>query len=549
MPASTRGCLLSGCSWGRVVTSALTLTVAAAFCSGMPAAAQAGGIVVSTTENAGPGSLRQAIRTANATAAADTITFSVRGTITVTGALPAIETPVAIIGPGADSLTIDGAGKTEVLDVADGARLRLVGVTIADGSTDAGMRAGGIRNSGVLVLGDCVFTANRGGEAGGLLNFGAAAVTGSKFVGNRGRAGGIENQPGASLRVARSSFRGNATSRGAGGILNDGTLTVLNSLFAHNLGGGGVAGIVNRGTAFLTNSTFRANSAEGAGAARNRGIMWVLSSRFIGNSGAGDGGIQNNGTLFVEGSDFVANRSSDTSGGITNTGRLTVIGSTFDRNVGGEDGGVAGIENFGVATISGSTFLRNVAGGDRTGFGSGIVQFGRSLAVMGSTFSHNPDGLVAGGCCTSVVNSTFSRDGGYQSYGGHRQTVSFSTFFRAAVHGPVTVSGTVVSASKCVGAVTDAGYNLDSGASCRFSAPGSISDVDPLLLPLARNGGPTETMALPPGSPAVNVIPRHAIGCGAGLRSDQRGLRRPQHHLCDMGAFELASLGGSPTVR
>ncbi|MGB5413308.1 MAG: choice-of-anchor Q domain-containing protein, partial [Polyangiales bacterium] len=67
---------------------------------------------------------------------------------------------------------------------------------------------------------------------------------------------------------------------------------------------------------------------------------------------------------------------------------------------------------------------------------------------------------------------------------------------------------------------------------------------DPMLGPLADNGGPTETHALEEGSPAINQIP--AADCvdeeGEPLTTDQRGLARPQGDSCDVGAFELEVL-------
>jgi hypothetical protein len=67
-------------------------------------------------------------------------------------------------------------------------------------------------------------------------------------------------------------------------------------------------------------------------------------------------------------------------------------------------------------------------------------------------------------------------------------------------------------------------------------------DLDPRLL--QNNGGPTPTVALLPGSPAVNAI---AIGdCvdqdNNPVKTDQRGFGRPADSACDMGAFELGAL-------
>jgi hypothetical protein len=98
--------------------------------------------------------------------------------------------------------------------------------------------------------------------------------------------------------------------------------------------------------------------------------------------------------------------------------------------------------------------------------------------------------------------------------------------------------------------ITDAGYNIDSGSSCGFSAAShSMINTQPQLDALASNGGPTQTMALPAGSPAVNAIPSTVTGCTG--TTDQRGTIRPQGAGCDVGAYELIQTSGDtqpPTV-
>jgi hypothetical protein len=86
----------------------------------------------------------------------------------------------------------------------------------------------------------------------------------------------------------------------------------------------------------------------------------------------------------------------------------------------------------------------------------------------------------------------------------------------------------------CAGtAPTDLRNNLSFGdASC----PGGFATGDPRLGPLADNGGPTETVAIAPGSAALDEVP--VADC---LAVDQRGVTRPQGPDCDIGAFELAS--------
>jgi hypothetical protein len=92
------------------------------------------------------------------------------------------------------------------------------------------------------------------------------------------------------------------------------------------------------------------------------------------------------------------------------------------------------------------------------------------------------------------------------------------------------------SGSNCFGAIIDGGHNISSDASCHFTAPGSLNDTDPLLGPLADYGGPTPTMALLAGSPAID-----AADPAACPPTDQRGRPRPFGAGCDIGAFESSS--------
>src|ERR1019366_3119385 len=93
------------------------------------------------------------------------------------------------------------------------------------------------------------------------------------------------------------------------------------------------------------------------------------------------------------------------------------------------------------------------------------------------------------------------------------------------------------SPSDCTGSLADAGHNLSSDASCAFTNIGSMNNTDPKLGPLANNGGPTLTMALLPGSPAID-----AGDTSLAPATDQRGFPRPAGLAADIGAFEYGSV-------
>ena len=87
------------------------------------------------------------------------------------------------------------------------------------------------------------------------------------------------------------------------------------------------------------------------------------------------------------------------------------------------------------------------------------------------------------------------------------------------------------------GTITDAGHNLSSDASSGFTNGTSLKNTDPRLGPLANNGGPTLTMGLLPGSPAID-----AGDNAAAPLTDQRGIPRPVGLFADIGAYEFTAM-------
>ena len=95
-------------------------------------------------------------------------------------------------------------------------------------------------------------------------------------------------------------------------------------------------------------------------------------------------------------------------------------------------------------------------------------------------------------------------------------------------------------------APVDGGYNFSDDESCGFVAATSNVKTpnDPVLGPLANNGGPTETLLPLTGSPLLDAIPPAA--CGATV--DQRGVTRPQGTGCDIGAVEVEVVAPAPAA-
>ena len=151
--AGWAGCTLAALG---LVAAAGPALAAPAAPAGAPAAAPAPavaatatappGLVVSNLNNSGPGSLRAAITTANATPGADTIDFTTHGVITLASALPSITRPVVIDGTSAPTYTSGGAPVVEVncndqrgLVFASGAQgSQLLALSVVD-ARDAGV--------------------------------------------------------------------------------------------------------------------------------------------------------------------------------------------------------------------------------------------------------------------------------------------------------------------------------------------------------------------------------------------------------------------------
>src|SRR5215216_5021280 len=220
---------------------------------------------------------------------------------------------------------------------------------------------------------------------------------------------------------------------------------------------------------------------------------------------------------------------------------------TFDNSMSGVPGG--GIVNKGGAlTVTHSTFSRNnaVVGG------GGIANIdGGTLRVIDSTFYANRSiaaGAILNDARLEVSYSTFSANdaefggGGIMNANNKAATMSLSTsVFADNINGNiVNVCTGLPPAEQCLGTITDGGYNISDDLSFLFTDPTSKSNTDPQLDPdgLQSNGGPTKTIALLEGSPAIDHIPNATSGCGTIVKTDQRWVQRPQGERCDVGAFE-----------
>ena len=223
-------------------------------------------------------------------------------------------------------------------------------------------------------------------------------------------------------------------------------------------------------------------------------------------------------------------------GGVYNYGTLTVTNSTIAGNTSDVDGG--GVFNWGTMTVTNCTISGNSAFGDHVAYGGGIRNAG-IMTVTNSTISGNRAGGYGGGIYNDgtmvMTNSTISGNSIFA--GGDNGGGIYNSGTMTTTNVIIAANIATAGANCWVGAViTDGGNNIEDGTTCGFSDPTSMSNTDPMLDPagLKDNGGPTKTVALVAGSPAINA----ATGCPA---TDQRGITRPQGANCDIGAYEFVT--------
>ena len=392
-----------------------------------------------------------------------------------------------------------------------------------------------ISSSRTLTLADSTLTGTLGD---GLDNSGTATLTDCTVSGSHGI--GIMNATGGSLTISGGSVTGNS----GGGV--SGSATILNCQIRNN-GGVGVSGP----TLALTNCTISSNKGDGIDATGNLGADGCTIQGNTGrgvNEAAGSSVVLNDCTI-------AGNQSPGSGGGIYNPAgaTLTLVNSTISNNTATAGGGLVpqasggGIENSGTALLANCTIAGNVASaGAATGAeisGGGIDNSG-TLRLTNCTVANN-----SANAGTSPTND--ANGGGIYIAVGH---VTLNNTIVAGNYTVPPVGGS--SPDDLVGAVgPSTAYNLIGDAS---AATGLIAanhnqlgsadaPIDGKLGPLANNGGPTQTMALLSGSPAIDAGSNAlAVGPdGKPLLGDQRGFGRIFNGTVDIGAYEFgASLLG-----
>lgn len=298
--------------------------------------------------------------------------------------------------------------------------------------------------------------------------------------------------------------------------------------------GGGVASVVlnlnPKAHVTLSQMTMRNGGGEGDGGGIYNcfSTLTIINSILSGNSatsGKGNfgygGAIYNcpGSTMTIINTTFTKN-SAENGGAICNGGTLTINNSTFKENIARHRRG-AGIRNYGTLTINNSTFSGNraphgIGGAIHNGqlFGATGILVMNNSTISGNTVGEGQGGGIfnLNGATAVLQNNIIANNTGGNCYGKH--------------------------------SVTSKGYNLSSDGTCNFRGIGDLNDAAPKLGRLRYNGGPTQTMALLQGSPAIDSGNPNGCTDGQGhlLKTDQRGKLRPDKEDhgagCDRGAFE-----------
>jgi hypothetical protein len=484
-------------------------------------------IIVTSTADSGPGSLRQAFADAND---GDTIQFdpTLNGqTITLTSAELAINKSITISGPGPGLLRVSRnqqATNFRIFHTLPGHTVVVSGLTISNGQL-LSVNGGGILNDqATLTMINCAISGNvviangspptQAGGGGiynsGTLNLVSSTVSGNSATGPWSYGGGAIYNAGA-VTITQSSISGNNGDMSGGGINNGGMLTMTDSTvssnhtngFGHGQGFGG--GISNGGTLTIQNTTISGNSV-------------------VGEAGYG-GGINGNSTIT---NSTISGNTARLGGGISGGG--TITNSTISGNS----------SQFAGGGIFGSVIIRNstISGNTATGFAGGGGIITNSTIGGNMPVSSAGGGIYGGGI---ITNSTISGNAATQG-GGIYATSALqigNAILKAGSSGANIFNNG--------GTVTSHGYNLSSDNGGGFlTAPGDQINIDPLLGPLQDNGGPTFTHALLPRSPAVNTGDPNFTPPPL---YDQRdvGYDRVSDARLDIGSFEVQVPSPTPT--
>ena len=305
---------------------------------------------------------------------------------------------------------------------------------------------------------------------------------------------------------------------------------------------GGAIFVENDGKLIAEKVAFVGNSAPQGGAIYAGGFSKVVISEgeFLSNSSTWVGGAIYLPTpldLTATKTRF-ANNSSSSGGAVylDASGRGVFEENVFENNTASSAGGAIASNNSpGVGLqIRRNLFLNNFAGSG--GGAISISRFSSTFVIIeNNTFYGNQagslGGAIASGTGTDLLNNTFSHNRATNA----GASLSITTTMISKLYNNIfanSTGGSECYTSNVSGSLSGNNNIVEDGSNPCAAISGTIM-ADPLLEPLADNGGSTQTMELLPGSPAIDAGDN--MNCPL---TDERGVARPQGIYCDLGAFE-----------
>ncbi len=440
------------------------------------------------------------------------------------------------------------------------------GGALAGSGTTIGLTRVNVRNNQAIAgNGLQNFDHTYGGSAigGGVqINSANLTITECRITGNSATAGAATSahyadagaSKGGGLYITSGNFSSTASTvadnHSIGGLADFGTL----GLHAGDALGGGL--FLGAGSHTVASTIISGNDATAASSA-------TALNRLYGGAAKGGGLFMKNGNLAASTSTVSGNKAR---GGLSrNVQGGTASGGGVYMYL-----GTAGANSLTQTTISSNEATGGTAaGGSPAGYayGGGLYLAGGSPTLTQVTISGNS---AMGGDNAEVGGTSPAGKGGglfsrFSSLLVRNSTIAFNSAANngngdgvggGLSHDPgdaVTLSNTIVGKNLAtskpdVGESITANYSLiQSPSGVPISGANNITGMDPLLAPLAANGGLTKTHALQAGSPAINIgDPAAAAGVGQTPSNDQRGapFSRVAGGRIDVGAYERQTIAG-----
>ncbi len=480
---------------------------------------------VTSLADSGPGTLRDAVAQANAAPGADTITFGVTGTITLSAGI-SITGPVTIQGPGAANLAIDGNNVTQIFNIADN--------PFANCPATSGPADYAVSISGVTLR-----NASTNGTGGAIATWHSLALDGVVIRDSKAQSGGavavLAQYTGQSLTITNSELVGNLAHEtpGSSGRSAGGAIAVFDYCASPDPTSVPVT---------ITNTQIHGNQIQTATLNAVGGAMLIESLAVVTIT---DSRIYDNHVALATSNPNATTRA----GAIRFSGKSIRLERTEIAENSAPGNGAFQFQNFdparqGPADIATVAFVNSTVSANATtnGGSSALVNGNVAVELYNSTYANNVP-LAGGGGSAGVI---FLAQGGL--------TVPTLKLESSILHNPLEggldilvdptiVNGLDVTANRSLIGKVDAFngvVNFVGGGS------GNLLGLDPVLGALAFNGGTTRTQALLTASPAID-----AGSNPLALTVDQRAgaFSRVQGASADMGAFEYpASCAGLTDV-